>query len=52
MSVINVQRPHQPDEEEIVNDFKPHVFDELFYCFEKHMAVLNFKVSANPNKSP
>jgi hypothetical protein len=52
MNVINVQRPHQPEEEEIVIEFKPHVFDELFYCFEKYMAVLTFKVSANPNKSP
>ena len=32
--------------------FQPHVYEELFYCFEKHMAVLSFKVSANPNKSP
>jgi hypothetical protein len=32
--------------------FHPHVYEELFYCFEKHMAVLSFKVSANPNKSP
>ena len=32
--------------------FYPHVYEELFYCFEKHMAVLAFKVSANPNKSP
>jgi hypothetical protein len=33
-------------------EFTPHVYEELFYCFEKHMAVLSFKVSANPNKSP
>jgi hypothetical protein len=32
--------------------FLPYVYEELFYCFEKHMAVLAFKVSANPNKSP
>ena len=32
--------------------FHPYVYEELFYCFEKHMAVLAFKVSANPNKSP
>ena len=32
--------------------FCPCVYEELFYCFEKHMAVLAFKVSANPNKSP
>ena len=33
-------------------EFEPYVYEELFYCFEKHMAVLSFKVSANPNKSP
>jgi hypothetical protein len=33
-------------------EFLPYVYEELFYCFEKHMAVLAFKVSANPNKSP
>ena len=33
-------------------EFTPHVYEELFYCFEKYMAVLAFKVSANPNKSP
>ena len=33
-------------------EFVPFVFEELFYCFEKYMAVLAFKVSANPNKSP
>ena len=33
-------------------EFLPHVYEELFYCFEKHMAVLAFKVSANLNKSP
>jgi hypothetical protein len=32
--------------------FLPYVYQELFYCFEKYMAVLTFKVSANPNKSP
>ena len=33
-------------------EFLPYVYEELFYCFEKHMSVLAFKVSANPNKSP
>jgi hypothetical protein len=33
-------------------EFLPFVYEELFYCFEKHMSVLAFKVSANPNKSP
>ena len=33
-------------------EFTPHVYEEIFYCFEKFMAVLSFKVSANPNKSP
>jgi hypothetical protein len=33
-------------------EFQPYFYEELFYCFEKHMAVLAFKVSANPNKSP
>ena len=33
-------------------EFVPHVFEELFYCFEKNIAVLAFKVSANSNKSP
>jgi hypothetical protein len=33
-------------------EFLPYVYEELFYCFEKYMAVLNFKVSENPNKSP
>ena len=33
-------------------EFTPHVYEELFYCFENYMAVLSFKVSANPNKSP
>ena len=28
------------------------VLDELFYPFEKFQAVLNFKVSDNPNKTP
>ena len=32
--------------------FFPYVYEELFYCFDKYMAVLAFKVSANPNKSP
>ena len=32
--------------------FLPNIYEELFYCFEKHMAVLAFKVSANSNKSP
>jgi hypothetical protein len=27
--------------------FLPNIYEELFYCFEKHMAVLAFKVSAN-----
>jgi hypothetical protein len=33
-------------------EFTPHLYEELFYCFEKYMAVLAFKVSANQNKSP
>jgi hypothetical protein len=33
-------------------EFTPNIYEELFYCFEKHKAVLSFKVSANPNKSP
>lgn len=28
------------------------MLEELFYPFEKFMAVLNFKVSDNPNKTP
>jgi hypothetical protein len=35
-----------------LQEYVPHLFQELFYCFEKHMAVFSFKVSANPNKSP
>jgi hypothetical protein len=36
----------------LVIESGPYVFEELIYCFEKHMAVLSFKLSANPNKSP
>lgn len=43
-------------EEEVKNEkeviYSPLLYEELFYCFEKYMAVLCFKLSTNPNKSP
>ena len=31
---------------------RPMIYEELFFAFEKFKSVLNFKLSANENKSP
>jgi hypothetical protein len=52
MSSIERDIEKETADEMIQTNFLPTVYKELFYCFENHMAVLAFKVSANPNKSP